>query len=855
MLKIKNNVMMMTYMFPLSVLRKSLLFFPFLMLMGVFAQPALADGKSVYDKLFKDKAKLKTEKGFVTVHQYDEKIYLEIPKALMGRDFLISSVITNSSELTLAGAEAAPQRFLTIDCTDSLVIFKQLRPTIFYKKDNIELQNALKLSQASAILQTFPIKGYSEDSTALVFDCTSYIDAGSKSVFDLIGRNYGGYFTTIESAEVDRRASFYRDFRMFDSSVAFYSTVTATLTTSMLGLQTTKLPVHTFECASYFQLLPEEKMPIRIYHPEIGSLNVGFDDYRDLSDVKANFMVSRADLQRKNELVYYVDTLLPPSWRDLIGVAIEKWNQAFEQEGLGSPLKVKPFPSDPSFDALDPMNFKIVSHPNPSKGTSYFSVTDPRTGQIMGATITLGQGIHSAIRSNGMIRMSAVDERFRNYYIDDKAVEDVLITYLLKNIGRSLGLTTNLAGSMAYTPEQLRSPEFTQANGISASVMDDVLFNSLARPGDKERGVNLFMNVVGSADRLAIFYLYADIPKGEDETEYLHRKVRSHYGDPAYRFLQLSNPLLQDPRGQFSDLSSDLIQAAYNRIDLLRYVTKNVTSWLSSDEIPANYKETLPAYIFSEAYFNSMIPLLSYIGGVYTDGRATVDGKTQFKSVSRKDQKVAMQTFCKIWDTLDFLNENKELLEYNGGGDSMTKWAVSVGLPIRDVFDRVKAMTVSVAYAEDGDIYTEEEMLKDFEDFLFSDVRKGNPLSDNKLNMINQYITSLITLSPKLKAIFLSSSMNNKRSFVSLSDKEKVSGMKLLCADIMPKTYDIEERRGAAINSVPFYVPNDLTKVGYKMLQSLEKRLKKARSLSNNTTYKSRIDYNLRMISFALGVN
>lgn len=855
MLMIKNKIMMMPHKVLLSVFHKSLLLCPLLALMGLFAQPALADGESVYDKLFKDKSKLKTEKGFVTVHQYDEKIYLEIPKALMGRDFLISSVITNSSELTLAGTEAAPQRFLTIDCTDSLVIFKELRPAVFYEKDNTALQNALKLSQASAILKTFPIKGYSEDSTALIFDCTPYIGAGSKSVFDLVERNYGGYYTTIETAEVDGRASFYRDFKMFDSSVAFYSTVTARLTTSMLGLQTYKLPVHTFECTSYLLLLPEEKMPARVYHPEIGSLNVGFDDYRDLSDVKPNFMVTRADLQRNNELVYYVDTLLPPAWRNLIEVAIGKWNQAFEQEGLGSPLKVKPFPSDPSFDALDPMIYKIVSHPNPSKGTSYFGVTDPRSGQIMGATITVGRGIHSAIRSIGMVRMSAVDERFRNYYIDDKAVEDVLITYLLKNIGRSLGLTTNLAGSMAYSPEQLRSPEFTQANGISASVMDDVLFNALARPGDKERGVNLFMNVVGPADRLAIFYLYADVPEGEDETEYLHRRVRSHYGDPAYRFLQMSNPILQDPRGQFSDLSNDLIEAAYNRIDLLRYVTKNVTFWLSSDEIPANYKETLPAYIFSEAYFNSMVPLLSFVGGVYTDGRATVDGKTKFTSVSKKDQKAAMQAFCKAWDTLDFLNENIELIEYNGAGDSMTKWAVSVGLPMQELFERVRAMTVSVAYAEEGDAYTEEEMLKDYEDFLFSDVKKGKPLSDNKLKMINQYMNSLITLSPKLKDIFVSSIMNSKHSFVSLADEAKVSDMVPFYVDMMPQAYGIGERSGAAITSVPFYVPNDLTKVGYKMLQSLEKRLKKARSLSNSLTYKSRIDYNLRMISFALGEN
>ena len=43
--------------------------------------------KSVYDKLFKDKKKYTINKGTITVHQYEDKIYLELPVELMGRDF------------------------------------------------------------------------------------------------------------------------------------------------------------------------------------------------------------------------------------------------------------------------------------------------------------------------------------------------------------------------------------------------------------------------------------------------------------------------------------------------------------------------------------------------------------------------------------------------------------------------------------------------------------------------------------------------------------------------------------------------------------------------------------------------
>ena len=55
--------------------------------------------KSVYDKLFKDKKKHTVNKGTITVHQYEDKIYLELPVELMGRDFLVNSAITTASDI------------------------------------------------------------------------------------------------------------------------------------------------------------------------------------------------------------------------------------------------------------------------------------------------------------------------------------------------------------------------------------------------------------------------------------------------------------------------------------------------------------------------------------------------------------------------------------------------------------------------------------------------------------------------------------------------------------------------------------------------------------------------------------
>lgn len=837
--------------------RRRVLFLPLLLLISLAAHTSWAADGGSYDKLFSNKEKLKTTEGFITVHQYEEKLYLEVPKKLMGREFLISSIITNTSAWALSGTEAAPQTFFSLDCTDSLVLVREARPAIFFDQKNSALREALELSRTQATLNSFPIKGYNSDSTALVFECTSFLSPGSKKLFNLENRNYGGYFSTIESVNVEQNASYLRGINVYSSTIALYQTVSAKLTTTLLGLQSMQHPVNTFEYTSYLMLLPQEQMIPRVYHPEIGSRNFMFDDYRDLSDVKTNWMVSRVDLARKREQIFYVDTLLPPAWRTVVQGAIEKWNDAFYGQGLGRPLKMKPFPSDPGFDALDPTISSIVFNNNPSKGISYFGITDPRTGEIISGRITFGKGIYDSIRTNGMIRISAVDDRFRTYYVEDKAVEEVLMTYILRNIGRALGLTTNLAGSMAYTPEELRSPDFTKTFGLSASIMDDVVFNGMARPGDRERGVKLTMDVVGPADELAIAYLYSEIPDGKDEKEYLNGMVAAHYGDPKYRFLQSGNPKLADPRGQYSDLSNDPIRSMENRLENLRYVIKNITKWVQSDDIPAEFKKSLASYIFSEAYFNAMTPLLEFIGGVYLDGKATPNGKMSFKAVKREDQKAAMKAFCNAWDNLHFLSENKELIQMNGAGNSMTDWAISMSLPIQDLMVRTTCMTLSIACAENAP-YTEEDMLKDLEDFLLSDTKARKPISDAKLAMINQYIVGLISLSPKLKEIYVYS-LAHKRSLVAMTDSSFESDIQssdflrdmnlfaLKCKEDHDFCYN-RDQHAAPIRSVPFFVPNDLTKVGLKMLNSLEQRLRKARSLSSKKSYQSKIDYNLMLI-------
>ena len=59
------------------------------------ATPA-KDSVSAYDKLFKEKHQ--SAKGMFTLHKIKEKVYFEIPVAMMGKEMLIASTVTKTSD-------------------------------------------------------------------------------------------------------------------------------------------------------------------------------------------------------------------------------------------------------------------------------------------------------------------------------------------------------------------------------------------------------------------------------------------------------------------------------------------------------------------------------------------------------------------------------------------------------------------------------------------------------------------------------------------------------------------------------------------------------------------------------------
>ena len=89
--------------------------------------------------------------------------------------------------------------------------------------------------------------------------------------------------------------------------------------------------------------------------------------------------------------MYCIDNTTPVEYREIIKEAGEKWNEAFEKAGFKNAIVMKIMPDTATWDPAD-IRYNVirwVSSPYPSYGAIGPSFFNPRTGQILGADITV----------------------------------------------------------------------------------------------------------------------------------------------------------------------------------------------------------------------------------------------------------------------------------------------------------------------------------------------------------------------------------------------------------------------------------------------------------------------------------
>lgn len=830
---------------------------------------------TAYDKLFKGKKGVVHKKGVMTIHKVEDKIYLEVPVGIFGHDLLVDTHIDRTSDVGLLapGQKTAPSKRLRIDRTDSLVLFRKPAYNVYAKGDDANIESALHASRIGPIINTFPIAAVNNDSTAVVFNVTSYFQGSNKDIVDLQGVPVGNGLFIYENAHIADRSQI-GGVEAFNNSISVSSEIGIRLTLAFpMGILDEK-PETSVGIVTSLTLLSDEKMKVREADPRIGTSYVRYTSFGDKGS-KEGYFAGRWKLEAKEPekirqgelsepvkpIVIYIDTLFSESWARAIRAGIEKWNPVLEQAGFERAIRVERYPSDSVFRADDPLISRVVCSASTGNTITLNRLPDPRTGEIMSVSLNVPRDFAESVRKEAIYTIANTDRRYAGYYLSDEAVCEVLTAKVMQRMAAALGLASNLAGSAAYTTEQLRDPAFTQKYGFTASVTDDVLFNYAARPGDRERGVVTIIDKPGIYDEFAVKWLYT--PLDSDEKETLDRWLAEKAGDPRFFYGKQSGiSFALDPRAQKGDLGSDVTGSMVQNIENLKFLIANAPGWLKDDSIPESYKELFPDFVFLKIY-DHVRCLASYIGGICQNEPRVGNMQPANIPVPAHLQKQALRALLELCEDLSWMDTNREFIHLGGPNSSLSSFTY-MNMPIMQIMNRVTRMTLSVEKSESP--YTQEEALSDISSFIFKDVRKGKLLTPARMTYAGQYIAFLVNGSPVMKAN-LKKAKSGNRSFAGeapdlLSEWEESSHQiaSIRCAagtfsEMLPDDLTeigITTQAMQPTTTIDYYFPKNAEPVYWGKMKEARKDIQRAISNCNNATDCGALKYYLSLIDMAL---
>ena len=530
------------------------------------------------------------------------------------------------------------------------------------------------------------------------------------------------------------------------------------------------------------------EMPQSDYTPRFDDYRVGyfFDQVTDLTSPDATpyrDLVNRWNLVKQDPdaemsdpvepITWWIENTTPVEYRETIRNAALAWNEAFEAAGFTNAVAVEVQPDDAEWDAGD-IRYNVLrwtSSPTPPFGGYGPSFTNPRTGEILAADIMLEYvfltnrldytrlfdaaalpGSHDAevdLKGMGKNKQCALGLRLQHDLMMAQAaatsdeevgelVRQSLYYLVLHEVGHTLGLNHNMKASILYDAETVHDKSVT--NGIIAgSVMDYPALN--VAPIGMEQG-DYTNSRPGPYDDWAITFGYA--PEIDDPAARTALLARST--EPGLAFGNDADDMRAaggwgiDPRVMISDMSSDMVGYAKDRIDLVQSLIPSLKEKYADEG--ESYQEMLNAYLILTGNQNSMGAGVSrYIGGVYVE-RAAIgqEGATQsYTPVPEDYQKAAMQllkeeifaadAFEVPADLAASLQPQRRGFNFFGNTEDPKLHERVLGIQ-SNILDHLVSPTVlsrMTNYQVYGGEYTPAEMLLDLNDAVYGGDLTGNP--------------------------------------------------------------------------------------------------------------------------------
>jgi len=694
--------------------------------------------------------------GYFTLHQKDDKVWLEILPSQIGKSFFFSYNIPNSvGERGLYGSQMGSSK---------LVEFKKIGNQIQLIAKNTQFFAKEGTPQAQFVSESF------SDSLMASAAVLTQLHPETKSVLieanSLLFTDIPGYQTRLEAAfrmpfAIDTRNTSFSAIKNTDKLTGLEVKVhfsvprisAPPITPSPVPMtpppRTTPDPRSLF-VSFYYSLMPlPEPMQVRIADERVGFFTVERTDYTtDLNVKSKTHLLKRWRLEKKDAaaavsepkepIVYWLDKNIPEKYRKSVADGVLEWNKAFEKAGFKNALVVKQQQATDDFNNMDAKHTSIRWFTGADVGFAIGpSQADPRTGEILDADIGMSdvftRGARRAVVEDlGRVRgadgelcdhaEAAAQElhyaldllEARGLELDTPEAEALAQAYLkdviMHEVGHTLGLRHNFRASTVYDLKQIQDPNFTKINGVATSVMDYTPFN-ISPKGEKQG--EYVMSTIGAYDYWAIEFGYKQFAPGQEAQGLA--QILAKASQPELQFDSDEDAGFGsmggvDPMVNRFDLGADPLAYYKQRMKLSRELWDRLQNMnLATGE---SYERLTRSFRSGFNQLNRVAPLAAkYIGGVHIRRERAGSKNAVFEPVSAAKQKEALALITKDFFGTDSFKFKPEFIarlatdrfeRTMSDGSMQTSVALLVAGVQKGILDHVYSPTVATRLAEVG---------------------------------------------------------------------------------------------------------------------------------------------------------
>ncbi|QTD37218.1 zinc-dependent metalloprotease [Polaribacter batillariae] len=697
----------------------------------------------------------KTDEGLFKVHETKNTFMYEIPKSYFGKEMLL---VTRIKELPADLGDGYVNAGSKVNT--QVIVWEKFKNKILLKvksynaiaNDSLPIYKSVRANNLEPIIYAFDIKTQNPDSTAVIVDVTKFFSTDVKAISGLPPSYRGRY----KVRRLDASRSFINSIKSYPKNIEVVQDFSFDSDAPPSNRSTNTITIRVNQSMI---LLPENPMMPRIYDKRVGYFSIGNVDYgsealkaddkryirRWRLEPKDPVAYARGELVAPiKPIVYYLDPATPKKLRKYIKQGVEDWQKVFETAGFKNAIMAKMPPTkeeDPEFSMEDVRYSSIRYVASTTRNAVGPSVSDPRSGEILESDIIWYHNHLRSYRNRYLLETGAANPSARTLDTPDNEIGDMMRMVIAHEVGHALGLPHNMAASFAYPTDSLRSGNFTQKNGIAATIMDYARYNYVAQPGDKNIR---FIRQLGPYDHYAINWGYRKIPNitnPEQEIKTLDKWIAEKAGDPVYRF----GAQRFDPSAQTEGIGNDQVKSSTYGIKNLKIVAKNLPNWTSNqtnnyDDLSELYGELLSVW---SRYVGHVA---GNIGGIYEYNKKPSQAGDVYQPVSKAKQKEALNWLQKnAFETQNWLLDKNILNKINETGytDRMLSYQ---NRSLRTLLNRSTLNRMINATIIDANTYPASEMVRDLRRGIFSETNTTKNVSVFRRNLQKSFISILGSL-------------------------------------------------------------------------------------------------------------